>query len=131
MVLPAQPGWPMIGGNRENLLMRKMLLAAACAACLGAQAAKAEEIVVQLSPSDPKFKSAECVSMRAKARNYQDGILQQSAGSYVFAAVMPGGTVGFLAMQHRKREMFKRQVEVACTTNPPKSYLDPSATIGK
>src|SRR3954451_12131544 len=120
----------MIGANRENLRMRKMLLAAACAACLGAQAAKAEEIVVQLSPSDPKYKSAECLSMRAKAKNYNDGLLQQSTGSYVFAAVMPGGTVGFLALQHRKREMFKRQVEVACMSNPPKSDLDPSSTIG-
>jgi hypothetical protein len=39
--------------------------------------------------------------------------------------VMPGGTVGFMALQYRKRELFKRDVEQACMTNPPdRSYLD-------
>ena len=111
--------------------MRKIMLLGACAAVLCGHAAQAEEVTVKLSPTDPKYNSPECVVMREKARNYSDGILQQSAGTYVFTAVMPGGTVGFLAMQHRKLEMFKRQVELACMTNPPKSMMDPDASATK
>ena len=112
--------------------MRKIISATAFAITLGAQAVHAEQVQVDLLPSDPKYNTPECVSMRAKAQNYTDGVLQQSAGSYVIAAVMPGGTVGFMATQMRKREMFKYQVEQACLTNPPKKpYLEPSATITK
>jgi hypothetical protein len=110
--------------------MRKILVAAVFAAGLGlgSQAAQAQ-ITVELSPKDPKFNSAACRGMREKAKNYKNGLLQQDTGTYVFAAVMPGGTIGFLALQNRKDDMFKRQVEQACMTNPPdRSYLDkPSA----
>ena len=111
--------------------MRRLVLAAACAAALGSQAAKAEEVSIALNPNDAKYNSPECVKMRAEAKNYQDGIFQQSPGTYVFVAVMPGGTAGFMALQHRKLEMFKRRVEVACTTNPPKSLYDPDASSTK
>jgi hypothetical protein len=109
--------------------MRKILGAAVFAAglSLSGQAVKAE-ITVELSPKDPKFNSPECKSMREKAKNYKNSLFQQDAGTYVFAAVMPGGTVGFLALQKRKDDMFKRQVEQACLTNPPdRSYLDEPA----
>src|SRR5690348_14958291 len=100
--------------------MRKIISAAAFMVTLSAQAAQAESVQVDLVPSDPKYNTPQCVSMRAKAQNYTDGVMNQSAGSYVIAAVMPGGTVGFMATQMRKREMFKYQVEQACLTNPPK-----------
>jgi hypothetical protein len=115
-------------------LMRKVFLVAAFTTSLGAPAATAEDLTAQfsLSPQDAKYNSPACRSMREKAKNYNDGIMQQSAGTYAIAAVMPGGTVGFLAMQHRKREIFKAQVEQACMTNPPdRSYLDPAATVTK
>jgi hypothetical protein len=112
--------------------MHKMISAAAFAVILSAQAVRAEQVQVDLLPSDPKYNTPACVSMRAKAQNYTDGVLQQSAGSYVIAAVMPGGTVGFMATQMRKREMFKYQVEQACLSKPPKRpYLEPSATLSK
>lgn len=113
--------------------MRKILMLAVFATSLGASAAKAEDISAQISllPTDPKYNSPECVSMRTQAKNF-DGILEQSPGVYIFAAVAPGGTVGFLALQHRKREMFKARVEQACMTNPPdRSYLDPSGSAQK
>ncbi len=108
--------------------MRKILLLAVFATTLGVPAAQAEDISkeISLSPKDPKYNSAACRSMREQARNYA-GITQQSPEAYVFAAVAPGGTLGFLAFNHRKREMFKARVEQACMTNPPdRSYLDPS-----
>lgn len=108
--------------------MRKILLVAAFTTILGVPAAQAEDISkeIALSPKDPKYNSAACRSMRQQARNY-DGILQQSPEAYVFAAAMPGGTLGFLALNHKKREFFKARVEQACMTNPPdRSYLDPS-----
>ncbi|MEX0751952.1 MAG: hypothetical protein WD073_03385 [Xanthobacteraceae bacterium] len=111
--------------------MRKILLLAALTTSLGVPAAKAEDLTAQLSlsPKDPKYNSPACRSMREKARNYKGGILQQSPEAYVFAAVAPGGTVGFLALQHRKRELFKAKVEKACMTKPPdRSYLDPAGS---
>jgi hypothetical protein len=111
--------------------MRKILLVAAFATSLGAAAATAEDLTPQisLSPTDPQYNSPECRGMLGKARNFKGGITEQSPETYLFAAVMPGGTVGFLALQHRKREMFKAQVEQACMTNPPdRSYLDPAGS---
>lgn len=107
--------------------MRKILLmaAAACAASLSSPAAMAQNFQVQLSPKDPKYNSAACRSMRAKAQNYKNGLLDQSPGTYIIAGAMPGGTVGFLALQNRKDDIFRRNVEQACLTNPPdRSYLD-------
>jgi hypothetical protein len=104
--------------------MRRTLLIAVFAAAFGT-AAVAEEFKVELSPKDPKFNSPACQTMRAKAKNYKNGLMDQSPGTYVFAAVAPGGTVGFLALQYRKDEMFRAQVEQACMSNPPdRSYLD-------
>jgi hypothetical protein len=110
--------------------MRKILLVAVFATSLGVPVASAEDLTGQLSlsPNDPKYKSPACTSLRVQAKNYSDGIAQQSAGTYIIAAVAPGGTVGFMALQHRKRELFKARVEQACMTNPPdRSYLDPAA----
>lgn len=110
--------------------MRKLLLAAVFATSLGVPAATAEDLTreISLSPKDPKYNSPACKSLRVQAKNYQDGIAQQSAGTYIIAAVAPGGTVGFMALQHRKRELFKARVERACMTNPPdRTYLDPAA----
>jgi len=105
--------------------MRKILLIAGFAAALGIPSAVAQEFTVELSPKDPKFNSPDCQTMRAKAKSYKNGLMDQSPGTYLFAAVAPGGTVGFLALQHRKDEMFRAQVEQACMTNPPdRSYLD-------
>ena len=112
--------------------MRKILLAAACATILGGPAATAQQTTPQLSPKDPKYNTAACRSMREKAKNLKDGLFEQDAGSYIVAAIMPGGTVGFTALQHRKREMMNRQVELACMTNPPaRPYLDPATTHGR
>ena len=112
--------------------MRKTAMAATLVAVtLGGHAALGDVVNVDLIPSDPKYNSPECVSMREKAQNYE-GIFQQSPGTYVFTTVMPGGTAGFMAVQLRKREMFKYEVEQACLTNPPKRpYLEPSATSTK
>jgi hypothetical protein len=111
--------------------MHRTLLVTAVAVSFAGSAALAQDLAAQLSPKDPKYNSAACRTMRVKAKNY-DGIFQQSTGSYIIAAAMPGGTIGFLATQHRKREMFMRQLEQACMTNPPnRSYLDPSATTTK
>jgi hypothetical protein len=106
-------------------VMRKMLLAAVSIAALGIPAAMAQEFKVELSPKDPKFTSPECLSMRVKAKNYKNGLFDQSPGTYIFAAAAPGGTIGFLALQNRKDELFRQQIELACMTNPPdRSYLD-------
>jgi hypothetical protein len=105
--------------------MRKTLLIAALATAVGVPAAMAQEFKIELSPKDPKFNSPECQTMRAKAKSYKNGLMDQSPGTYLFAAVAPGGTVGFLALQYRKDEMFRAQIEQACMSNPPdRSYLD-------
>jgi hypothetical protein len=105
--------------------MRRILLAAVCAAGLNSPAAMAQEFKVQLSPKDPKYNSPACRSMREKAKNHKNGLLDQSPATYIFAGVMPGGTVGFLALQNRKDELFRRDIEQACMINPPdRSYLD-------
>jgi hypothetical protein len=105
--------------------MRRILLVAICAAGLSSPAAMAQEFKVQLSLKDPKYNSTACRSMREKAKNYKNGLLDQSPATYIFAGVMPGGTVGFLALQHRKDELFRRDIEQACMINPPdRSYLD-------
>ena len=99
---------------------------------LGNHAASAQGFEVKLSPTDPKYNTAECREMRNQAANWKDGIAQQSPGVYIIAAVAPGGGVGFLALQHRKNEMFIHKVEVACMSNPPnRKYLDEGATSGK
>jgi hypothetical protein len=60
-----------------------------------------------------------------EGKNYKNGLLDQSPETYIFAGVMPGGTVGFLALQHRKDEIFRRDIEQACMSKPPdRSYLD-------
>jgi hypothetical protein len=111
--------------------MRKIVLAFACAASLGSHAAKAQ-ITVELSAGDPKFNTPECVSMREKARTYSDGSLQERAGSFILGAGAPGGGLAVMAAGQRKREIFIRDVELACMTNPPKrSHLDPAASVTK
>lgn len=105
--------------------MRRILLVAVCAVSLSNPAAMAQEFKVQLSPKDPKYNSPTCLSMREKAKNYKNGLFDQSPETYVFAGAMPGGSVAFLALQHRKDEMFRRDIEQACLSNPPdRSYLD-------
>ena len=116
--------------------MRKILLVSTCAAVLSSQAALAQfwsqELKVDLSPKDPKYNSAACKSMRAKAKAYSDGTLTESAGSFVLGAGVPGGGAAVFAAQARKRELVVQQVEKACMTNPPnRAYLDPGATIGR
>jgi hypothetical protein len=109
--------------------MRKILAAAIFVAGLGVSAAEAQ-LAVDLSPKDPKYNTAACKAMRVKAQNFKAGLFQQEPGTYIFAAAMPGGSLGFAAVQYRKREMLTRDVEQACMTNPPnRAYLD--ATIGK
>ena len=107
--------------------MRKILLMAATAAfaaSLSGHAAKAE-LIVQLSPKDPKYNSKACMSMREKLKNYKNGLFEQSPGTYIIAGVMPGGSVGFLALQAKKDDFMRRDVEVACMSHPPdRSYLD-------
>src|SRR5258705_13776515 len=111
--------------------MRKIVLAAAFAASVSGHVARADVVNIDLLPMDPKYNTPECASLREKAQNYE-GIFQQSPGTYVFTSVLPGGTAGFMAVQLRKREMFKYEVEQACLTNPPKRpYLEPSATDTK
>jgi hypothetical protein len=104
--------------------MRRLFLAAAGIAALGIPAAMAE-FKVELSAKDPKFKSPECQRMRQQAAVYKNGLFDQSPGTYIIAAVAPGGSIGFLALQNRKDDLFRREVEQACMTNPPdRSYLD-------
>jgi hypothetical protein len=107
--------------------MRKTLLMAALATSFGVPTANAEDLTAQLSlsPADPKYNSPACGGIRQKAQNFNGNLLQQSPEAYVFAAVAPGGTVGFLALMQRKKDLLKRDVEQACMTNPPdRSYLD-------
>ena len=123
--------------------MRKIILLAACVTSLSGYPATAQETKpfsatelltpkVQLSPKDPKYNLPECRSMRTKAQNYSDGTLQESAGSFILGAGMPGGGAAVFAAQMRRREMFNHQVELACMSNPPdRRYLDPAATFGK
>jgi hypothetical protein len=100
-------------------------LAAACIAALGIPAAMAEGFKVELSPKDPKFNSPECQRMRQQAKVYKNGLFDQSPGTYIIAAVAPGGGIGFLALQNRKDDLFRRDIEQACMTHPPdRSYLD-------
>jgi hypothetical protein len=111
--------------------MRNIFLLAVFATGLGISVAKAENLLPQLSlsPKDPKYNSHACRSMREKARHYNGFTLRQSPQVYIFAAVMPGGTLGFLALQNQKREFFKAKVEQACMTHPPdRSYLDPAGS---
>lgn len=99
---------------------------------LGNHAASAQGFEVKLSPSDPKYNTAECREMRNQAANWKDGIAQQSPGVYIIAAIAPGGGVGFMALQHRKNEMFLHKIEMACMSNPPnRKYLDEGATVGR
>jgi hypothetical protein len=122
--LPGQPGWRMIRGDK-GVSMRTILLAAVCLASLGTPAAMAQGFQVELSAKDPKFKSPACVSMREKVKTYKNGLFDQSPGTYIVAGVAPGGTLGFLALQNRKDDMFRRDIEQACLSNPPdRSYLD-------
>jgi hypothetical protein len=110
--------------------MRRTLLAAALAVTFAAPALAVEDLTkeISLSPSDPKYNTAACKSLRVQAKNYNDTIYNQSPGTYAIVAVAPGGTVGFMALQHRKRELFKARVEQACMSNPPdRTYLDPAA----
>ena len=122
----------MIGETEREASLRKILLitaAAAFAASLGGHTAKAE-LQVQLSPKDPKYNSAACRSMREKLKNYKNGLFEQSPGTYIIAGVMPGGSVGFLALQAKKDDFVRRDVEQACMSKPPdRSYLD--KTIGR
>jgi hypothetical protein len=114
--------------------MRKTVtvaLAAVGMLIVGGHVAMAQ-LKVELSASDPKYNSPACVSMRNEAANYKDGITQQSPGTYIIAAVMPGGTVGFMILQQRKYEMFLHRIEMACMSNPPnRKYLDEGATNAK
>jgi hypothetical protein len=108
-----------------------MLLVTACAVGLGGHAADAQ-ITVELSAKDPKYNSPACRSMREKARTYSAGTLQERAGSFIIGAGAPGGGLVVMAAERRKREIFTRDVELTCMTNPPnRSYLDPAATVGK
>lgn len=112
--------------------MRKIVSMAAVATMVviaNGLPAKAE-LQVQLSPKDPKYNSPACVSARAKLKNYKNGLFEQDPGTYIIAGVMPGGSVGFLALQAKKDDFVRRDVEQACLSNPPdRSYLD--QTIGK
>jgi len=114
--------------------MRTAVVMAVFVAGLGCHAANAQfqqKFTVELAPNDPKYNSPGCRSMREKMKTYKNGLFEQSPGTYVIAGVMPGGTVGFLALQHKKDEFFRRDIERACMTNPPdRRYLDPNAPNG-
>lgn len=108
-----------------------LLLAGIFLTGIGVSAARAENLLpdLKLSPKDPKYNSAACRSLRAKAQNYNETVFNQSPESYVFAAILPGGSLGLAAVVNRKREMFKAKVEQACMTHPPdRSYLDPAGS---
>jgi hypothetical protein len=109
--------------------MRKIVLVFACAAVL-AGCERNIKNTVQLSPQDPKFNSPECVSVRDK--HYNDGSLEEQAGSFILGAAVPGGGMAATAAEYRKREMVDHEVELACMSNPPnRPLLDPAATIGR
>ncbi len=101
--------------------MRNIVLLAVFVTGLSIPVAKAEDLSAELalSPKDRKYNAPACRSMRAKAKNYNDGLYQQSPGVYAVAAAAPGGTVGLLVYVNQKRELFKVKVEQACMTNPP------------
>jgi hypothetical protein len=90
-----------------------------------------QPFTVQLQPKDPKYNSTPCQVMRAKMKTYKNGMFEQSPGTYIIAGVMPGGSLGFFAIQQRKDDLFRRDIERACMTNPPdRRYLDPNAPNG-
>ncbi len=101
--------------------MRNRVLLAVFVMGLSIPIANAEDLLAELalSPKDPKYNARACRGLREQAKNYNDGLLQQSPGAYVIAAVAPGGSVGLLIYVNQKRELFKAKVERACMTNPP------------
>lgn len=115
--------------------MRRIVLVAALAACLGSPAGAQifpNEIRVDLNTSDPKYNSAECAKMRMIAKNYNNGTLGEQAGSFVLGMGAPGGGFAATMAQYRKREMVQYQVEKACMSNPPdRRYLEPGSTVGR
>jgi hypothetical protein len=97
--------------------MRKLLLLAACAATVIVHPALAQTFTAQPSPNDPKYKSPACSAARSKT---YDGF----SPAATMAIGMVSGFAGTLA--ERKREMFERQIELACMSNPPaRPQLEP------
>src|ERR1700754_2902459 len=106
--------------------MRKVLLVAACVAVLNGCASN-QKNTVQLSQTDPKYNTPECVAVRDK--HYDDGTLEEQAGRRILGAAMWGGGFAVTMAQYRKHEYVNREVEQACMSNPPdRSYLDDNAT---
>ena len=101
--------------------MRNILLLAVFMTGLAIPVAKAEDLSAELvlSSKDRKYNSPACRSLRAQAKNYNDGLFQQKSETYAVAAVVPGGSVGLLIYVNQKREAFKTKVQQACMTNPP------------
>jgi hypothetical protein len=103
-------------------VMPKILIIAACASGL-VHPAFAQSFVAQPSPADPKYNSPECRAARAQT---YDGL---SPGQ-TRALSLVSGFAGTLA--ERRREMFERQIELACMSNPPqRPELEPGFTITK
>jgi hypothetical protein len=70
----------------------------------------AQTFVAKPSPDDPKYNSPACRAARSKT---YDGF----SPAATLAIGMVSGLAGTLA--ERKREMFERQIELACMSNPP------------
>ena len=96
-----------------------VLTTTAVAAC---SAPQPSEYAASLSPQDPKWRSAECVKIRAAAVDYKDG------ETLSFSAGMLGGPYGLgIALagkehQAKKRKQFARDMHLNCSSLPlPKS----------
>jgi hypothetical protein len=109
--------------------MRKILLVAVCAATVAGCETNGKN-TVELSATDPKYNSPECLAVRDK--HYDDGTLEERMAKRVVGAAMWGGGMAVTAAEYRKRQMTDREVELACMSNPPdRSYLDSDATQGR
>ena len=98
-----------------------VLMPVALAACSTPQPS---EYAASLSPQDPKWRSAECVKIRAAARDYEAGEKQTLS----FSAGMLGGPYGLgIALagkehQAKKRKQLARDMHQNCSSLPlPKS----------
>lgn len=110
----------------------RVLLGVAAAAAVAGCAANPQQTTVQLSSIDPKFTSAECVSIRERARTYDDKVGERVAIGLAAGLLLgPFGipiAVAADASQNEEREALNREVEARCMSNPPPRAPRPAPT---
>lgn len=104
------------------------LLALTVAGC----ASKPQQTAMQLTTSDPKFNSPECLDIRSKALTYDDKVGERFAVGLVSGLLLgPFGipiAVAADANQNEERKAFNREIQLRCMTNPPPAEVVPVET---